>query len=115
MHDCGIIKEASEIAREVGVIDAPRNLRGLGVALQTLSVSTCGGKRMRGTLAQSAAGLPLVTVVTAVLNGQHAIQGCLEGVLKQDYPNIEHIVLDGGSTDGTLDVLRQYDDRIALW
>jgi glycosyltransferase involved in cell wall biosynthesis len=35
--------------------------------------------------------------------------------LRQDYPNIEHIVMDGGSKDGTVDVLRQYDDRIALW
>ena len=83
--------------------------------MQTLSVSTCGGKRMKGILAQSSAGLPLVTVVTAVFNGQPTIQGCLESVLKQDYPNIEHILLDGGSTDGTLDVLHQYDDRIALW
>jgi glycosyltransferase involved in cell wall biosynthesis len=35
--------------------------------------------------------------------------------LRQDYPNIEHIVLDGGSSDGTVSVLRRYDDRIALW
>ena len=41
--------------------------------------------------------------------------GCLESVLRQDYPNIEHIVIDGGSSDGTLEVLKQYEDRIALW
>jgi glycosyltransferase involved in cell wall biosynthesis len=39
----------------------------------------------------------------------------MESILRQDYPNIEHIVLDGGSSDGTVDVLRKYDDRIALW
>jgi glycosyltransferase involved in cell wall biosynthesis len=39
----------------------------------------------------------------------------LESVLFQDYPNLEHIVLDGGSRDGTIDLLRQYEDRIALW
>jgi glycosyltransferase involved in cell wall biosynthesis len=73
-----------------------------------------GGKR-KGHLITGSADRPLVTVVTAVLNGQPYIARCLESVLRQDYPNIEHIVLDGGSTDGTLDVLEQYSDRIALW
>jgi glycosyltransferase involved in cell wall biosynthesis len=39
----------------------------------------------------------------------------MESILRQDYPNIEHIVMDGASNDGTVDVLRQYDDQIALW
>ena len=74
-----------------------------------------GGMRIRGVLPHSSAERPLVTVVTAVFNGQLYLAGCLESVLRQDYPNIEHIVLDGGSSDGTLDMLRQYDDRIAYW
>lgn len=74
-----------------------------------------GGKRMNSRIGAGSVEQPLVTVVTAVLNGQPYIAGCLESVLRQDYPNIEHIVLDGGSTDGTLDVLMQYGDRIALW
>jgi glycosyltransferase involved in cell wall biosynthesis len=74
-----------------------------------------GGKRMRGVTAEGSRDRPLVTVVTAVYNGQPYVTACLESVLSQDYPNIEHIVLDAGSTDGTLNVLRQYDDRIALW
>jgi glycosyltransferase involved in cell wall biosynthesis len=53
--------------------------------------------------------------VTAVYNDRHHIAGCLDSVLVQDYPNIEHIVFDGGSSDGTVEVLRSYDDRIALW
>ncbi len=77
--------------------------------------STCGGQRLKGILAKGGVELPLVTVVTAVFNGQPHVAGCLESVLTQDYPNIEHIILDGGSTDGTLDVLRQYDDRVAFW
>ncbi len=83
--------------------------------MQTVHEAICGGKRMQGVIAQSMLGLPLVTVVTAVFNGRSYIAECLESVLMQDYTNIEHIVLDGGSTDGTLDVLREYDDRIALW
>lgn len=66
-------------------------------------------------IAENRPAIPLVTVVTAVFNGQPYISGCLDSVLQQDYPNIEHIVMDGGSRDGTVDVLRQYDDRIALW
>jgi glycosyltransferase involved in cell wall biosynthesis len=74
-----------------------------------------GGGRRKGILAKNSSGFPLVTVVTAVFNGRTYMAGCLETVLRQDYPNIEHIVMDGGSTDGTVEVLRQYDDRIALW
>jgi glycosyltransferase involved in cell wall biosynthesis len=79
------------------------------------AVSKCGGRRRKGIVAEGSADRPLVTVVTAVYNGQPYITACLDSVLRQDYPNIEHIVLDGGSSDGTVDVLRQYDDRIALW
>ncbi|MDP9052033.1 MAG: glycosyltransferase [Acidobacteriota bacterium] len=59
--------------------------------------------------------MPLVSVITAVFNGQPHVASCLDSVARQDYPSIEHLVLDGGSTDGTLNVLRQYEDRIAYW
>jgi glycosyltransferase involved in cell wall biosynthesis len=87
----------------------------MGVAMQVDYESRCGGQRLKGIFAEGTAKLPLVTVVTAVFNGQPYVAGCLESVLTQDYPYIEHIVLDGGSSDGTVDVLRKYDDRIALW
>jgi glycosyltransferase involved in cell wall biosynthesis len=74
-----------------------------------------GGTRLHRTASFEAREMPLVTVITAVLNAVGTIKDCIESVLLQDYPNIEHIVLDGGSSDGTIDVLRQYDDRIALW
>jgi glycosyltransferase involved in cell wall biosynthesis len=74
-----------------------------------------GGTRLHRTAVHEVSGVPLVTVITAVMNGAGTVKGCIESVLRQDYPNIEHIVLDGGSTDGTVDVLRRYDDRIALW
>lgn len=75
----------------------------------------CGGKRLDGWSSEVSAELPLVTVITAVYNAERWIAGCLESVLSQDYPNIEHIVIDGCSSDGTIDILRQYGDRIALW
>jgi glycosyltransferase involved in cell wall biosynthesis len=59
--------------------------------------------------------MPLVSVITAVFNGEDCIASCIESVLHQDYPNIEHIIVDGGSTDGTVAILRKYEDQVALW
>lgn len=78
-------------------------------------ISKCGGRRLKGILAEGRADQPLVTVITPIFNGRRYVTGCLESVLHQDYPNIEHLVLDGASNDGTVDVLQAYDDRIALW
>jgi glycosyltransferase involved in cell wall biosynthesis len=50
---------------------------------------------------------PLVSIVTPVLNGARYLPEALESVRAQDHPRIEHIVVDGGSTDGTLEVLRR--------
>ena len=51
---------------------------------------------------------PLITVVTPSLNCVRYVRAALESVSNQDYPAIEHIIVDGGSTDGTLDVLQSY-------
>jgi glycosyltransferase involved in cell wall biosynthesis len=55
---------------------------------------------------------PLVSVVIPCLNRAHYLIPTLESVLQQDYPQIECIVVDGGSNDGTVEILRQYGDRI---
>ena len=55
---------------------------------------------------------PLVSVVIPCLNRADFLIPTLESVLQQDYPNIECIVMDGGSTDGTTDILCRYDGRI---
>lgn len=82
---------------------------------QTTVVRRRGGMRLKGVVAVGTRDQPLVTVITAVLNMKQYVAGCMESVLQQDYPNIEHILIDGGSSDGTVDVLEQYDDRIAFW
>ena len=71
-----------------------------------------GGLRAKGIFAQGSREFPLVTVMTSVFNNNEHIAGCIESVLRQDYPNI---VIDGGSTDGTVDTLRSFDDRVAFW
>ncbi|AVR45283.1 glycosyl transferase [Christiangramia fulva] len=53
-----------------------------------------------------------VSVVTIVYNNSSTIRDCIESVLAQNYPNIEHVVIDGGSTDGTLEILHSYKDRL---
>lgn len=83
--------------------------------MSTQKNNLSGGMRHRGFVAGNDPKHPLVTVITAVFNGRQHLTGCLESVLQQDYPNIEHIVIDGGSTDGTVDLLRRFDDRVALW
>jgi glycosyltransferase involved in cell wall biosynthesis len=60
-------------------------------------------------------GPPLVSVVTVVFNGKEFIENTLKSVLTQDYSNIEYIVIDGGSTDGTLEILQQYQTRLAYF
>lgn len=55
---------------------------------------------------------PLITIVTAVLNNKDTVEDTIISVSMQNYKNIEYIVLDGGSTDGTLDVLYSYKKHI---
>lgn len=55
---------------------------------------------------------PIVSVVVPCLNRAHFLVPTIESVLEQDYPHIECIVIDGGSTDGTLEILKSYGEKI---
>ncbi|MBI4620097.1 MAG: tetratricopeptide repeat protein [Desulfobacterales bacterium] len=57
---------------------------------------------------------PFVSIFTICKNSAYTIRRCIESVLAQDYPNIEYIVQDGASTDGTIEILKEYGDRIKL-
>jgi glycosyltransferase involved in cell wall biosynthesis len=56
---------------------------------------------------------PRVSIITVVFNNARTIASAIESVRAQSYPSIEHIVVDGGSTDGTLEVLERYRDGLA--
>jgi glycosyltransferase involved in cell wall biosynthesis len=83
--------------------------------MQGDAISKCGGKRLKGLSTQNNSDRPFFTVVTPVFNGAKGMEATILSVQNQKYRNIEYIVIDGGSTDGTLDLLRKYEDTIDYW
>jgi glycosyltransferase involved in cell wall biosynthesis len=77
--------------------------------------SKSGGKRVRDVSLLDDSKRPLFTVVTAVFNGADRLESTILSVSGQSYPDVEFIIIDGGSTDGTLEVLRKYENLIAYW
>ena len=64
---------------------------------------------------KSASPLMKVSLITVTYNSAAYLQDCIDSVVAQHYPGIEHIVIDGGSTDGTLDIIKKYDNHISKW
>jgi glycosyltransferase involved in cell wall biosynthesis len=57
----------------------------------------------------------LVTVITVVFNGAATLEHTIQSVIEQTYDNVEYIIIDGGSTDATLDIIRKYEGDIDYW
>jgi glycosyltransferase involved in cell wall biosynthesis len=58
---------------------------------------------------------PKITVVTPTLNQGRFLEAAIRSVLLQQYPNLEYIILDGGSTDDSIDIIRHYEGHVAHW
>lgn len=58
---------------------------------------------------------PLITIITAVYNGEATLEKCISSVRNQIYPNIEYIIIDGGSKDDTLKIIQKNADCIGSW
>jgi glycosyltransferase involved in cell wall biosynthesis len=61
------------------------------------------------------AGAPRITVVTPSYNQAPFLEACLRSVLGQKYPNLEYIVIDGGSTDGSVEIIKTFEKDLAYW
>jgi len=59
--------------------------------------------------------LPLISIITVVFNGEKYLEETILSVINQTYPNVEYIIIDGGSTDGTLDIIKKYEHAIDYW
>jgi len=59
--------------------------------------------------------IPKVSIITVCLNSKKYIEDTIVSACQQTYKNIEYIVIDGGSTDSTLDIIKKYEDRIDYW
>ncbi len=58
---------------------------------------------------------PKLSIITVVLNGEKHLEDTIKSVLNQSYKNFEYIVIDGGSTDQTLEIIKQYNNQIEYW
>ncbi len=74
-----------------------------------------GGLHKKGLEKTTIAGQPLVSIITVVLNGEKHIEQTIKSVLVQSYSNIEYLIIDGGSVDGTLSIIKKYEDKIDYW
>lgn len=74
-----------------------------------------GGLRVRGKVVPAGSDMPMVSVVTVVRNGESDLQKTMDSVFSQDYENLEYIVIDGASNDGTLDIIKRNENRIHYW
>ncbi len=74
-----------------------------------------GGMRVKGVTKRGVNSLPLVSIITVVFNGELELVETIKSVLEQSYNNIEYIIIDGASTDGTLEIIRRYESQIDYW
>ncbi len=58
---------------------------------------------------------PLLTIITATFNSEKYLEECLLSLYNQKFSNYEHIIIDGGSTDRTLDIIKKYEHKITYW
>jgi glycosyltransferase involved in cell wall biosynthesis len=75
-----------------------------------------GGLHVKGLFnKRNEPGKELVSVITVCFNARETLENTIKSVLAQTYENIEYIIIDGGSCDGTIDIIRKYEGSLAYW
>ena len=74
-----------------------------------------GGSKKKRLLKKDKKNQPLITIITVVLNNRKFLQKTIDSVLNQSYKNYEFIVIDGKSTDGTVNILQKNNSKIDFW
>lgn len=77
--------------------------------------SVRGGRRLQSSPVEAKTCLPRLAIVTVVRNGEATLDACIRSVLAQTYPNVDHVIVDGASSDGTIDILRRHDAALDYW
>lgn len=95
-------------SKESGLLPGTRGVRVIAPTITRFE----GGRYFQSGLQRK---MPRITVITAVYNGERFLEQAIRSVLDQSFKDFEYIVIDGGSTDGTLDIIKRYEDRIERW
>ncbi len=74
-----------------------------------------GGKRLKNLYRKSLKKKPLITIITVVLNHAKELDTTIKSVIFQNYSNLEYIIIDGGSSDKTISVIKKYQNNIDYW
>ena len=75
-----------------------------------------GGKRVQNYQKNTnEIKIPKLTIITAVLNGEKYLEETIASVLNQSFRNFEYIIIDGGSTDNTLNIIKKYNEKLDYW
>jgi len=84
------------------------------INIHPLSKQT-GGLRLKGLVKVSSHEMPLISIITVVFNAGAELENTIKSVSNQLYENMEFIIIDGGSTDHTVDVIKKYEAHIDYW
>lgn len=74
-----------------------------------------GGLRTQNYFKKSHPNTPLISVITVTFNGEKYLEQTIQSIINQTYENMEYIIIDGGSTDGTVEIIKKYENKIDYW
>ena len=74
-----------------------------------------GGLRLKDSINKSSYQKPLISIITCVLNGEKYLEETILSIRNQTYKNYEYIIIDGGSSDSTLSIIKRNEDIITYW